>query len=78
MENYNVSNLYPEPMKADPQKTKAIEEIRFHIKRAHKAQEETVKDRKVFIVVGMLSLAKSLDIITSDEYEALVNELHHN
>jgi hypothetical protein len=65
-------------IKAIEQKRSTIYEIRFHINRAHKAKDETVKERKEFIVIGMLSLAKSLEIITSEEYEELYKELFNN
>lgn len=74
MNKITVSSVYGK-MIVDPQKQKAIEEIKFHIKRTKRTKDETVKERKEFKIIGMLSLAKSLEIITTEEYEALYNEL---
>lgn len=76
MNKITLSSLYGEFK--DPQKEKAIEHIKRSIKLKKQAHAVSVADHRTFTTIGMLSLAKELEIISIEEYEALYNELFNN
>ena len=58
------------------QKTITTEHINLYIRKARIAEDEVVKANYINKVIGILSLAKALDIITLEEYETYFNQLY--
>lgn len=59
----------------DKQKTITIDHIELYIRKARISELPEVKSSYINKVIGILSLAKALDIITLEEYEKYFNQL---
>jgi hypothetical protein len=57
------------------QRTITTEHINLYIRKARFAEDAVVKSNYINKVIGILSLAKALDIITLEEYETYFNQL---
>lgn len=53
-----------------------IQHIELHIKKVKTSMDEVVKDRRIHKVIGILSLARELNIISLEEYEHYFIELY--
>lgn len=51
------------------QKQETINLIEFYIKKVKASDDEGVKSGYINKIIGMLALAKAIDILTTEEYE---------